>query len=49
MREIDTDQLAGSLNSDATLVDVREPREFADGHVPGGTTAWTRSGRPTHK
>ena len=100
MREIDTDQLAGALNSGATVVDVREPREYADGHVPGavnipmgrltgrlkeldrsapvyvvcatgnrssamadlliaagfdaynvvgGTTAWTRSGRPTHK
>lgn len=100
MREIDTDQLASALGSRATVVDVREPREYADGHVPGavnipmgrltgrldeidrsapvyvvcatgnrssamtdfliaagfdaynvigGTTAWTRSGRPTHR
>jgi rhodanese-related sulfurtransferase len=100
MREIDTDQLASALGSRATVVDVREPREYADGHVPGavnipmgrlsgrldeidrsapvyvvcatgnrssamtdfliasgfdaynvagGTTAWSRSGRPTHR
>ncbi|HEY3508149.1 rhodanese-like domain-containing protein [Kribbella sp. NPDC051137] len=35
MREIDTDQLASALGSRATVVDVREPREYADGHVPG--------------
>jgi rhodanese-related sulfurtransferase len=100
MREIDPDQLATALDTDVTVVDVREAREYADGHVPGavnipmgrltgrldeidrsapvyvvcatgnrssamtdllitagfdaynvagGTTAWTRSGRPTHK
>jgi rhodanese-related sulfurtransferase len=100
MREIDTGQLAAALDSGVTLVDVREPREYAGGHVPGavnipmgrltgrldeidrsgpvyvvcatgnrssamtnlltaagfdaynvagGTTAWARSGRPTHK
>jgi rhodanese-related sulfurtransferase len=100
MRDITIDQLAAALDTGTTVVDVREPREYADGHVPGavnipmgrltgrldeldrsapvyvvcatgnrssamtdlligagfdaynvagGTTAWTRSGRPTHK
>ncbi|MET9315875.1 rhodanese-like domain-containing protein [Kribbella sp. NPDC003505] len=35
MREIDPDRLATALRSTATVVDVREPREYADGHVPG--------------
>ncbi|GAA3569409.1 rhodanese-like domain-containing protein [Kribbella ginsengisoli] len=35
MREIDTARLAAALDSGATVVDVREPREFAGGHIPG--------------
>ncbi|MCD6639769.1 MAG: rhodanese-like domain-containing protein [Nocardioides sp.] len=39
MRQIDIDQLASTLatapGAGATLVDVREVSEFADGHVPG--------------
>jgi rhodanese-related sulfurtransferase len=35
MPEIDAGQLAAALQSRATVVDVREPREYADGHVPG--------------
>jgi rhodanese-related sulfurtransferase len=35
MREIDTAQLATASGSGATVVDVREPREYAAGHVPG--------------
>ncbi|MBI5161729.1 MAG: rhodanese-like domain-containing protein [Micrococcales bacterium] len=33
MREITVDELAG--HDDVTLIDVREPDEFAAGHVPG--------------
>lgn len=34
--EIDVDALATALESGAVhLVDVREPNEYADGHVPG--------------
>ncbi|MEV0787843.1 rhodanese-like domain-containing protein [Kribbella sp. NPDC050459] len=35
MPEIDTDQLAVVLDSGVTVLDVREPREYAAGHVPG--------------
>ena len=35
MREIDAGQLAAALRSGGSVVDVREPREYADGHVPG--------------
>ena len=35
MREVDTVQLAAVLDSGATVVDVRELREYADGQVPG--------------
>ena len=36
MREIDTDQLARLLDDGgAVVVDVREPDEYAEGHVPG--------------
>lgn len=35
-REIDSAQLAALIGSgQALVVDVREPDEFADGHVPG--------------
>lgn len=35
-RTITTDQLADRLKTDKpVLLDVREPREFAEGHVPG--------------
>ena len=35
-REIGTDELAQMLSDGTALVvDVREPEEFADGHVPG--------------
>jgi molybdopterin-guanine dinucleotide biosynthesis protein A/rhodanese-related sulfurtransferase len=33
--EIDVDQLAERLGAGARVVDVREPDEYADGHVPG--------------
>ena len=36
MPEIDIDQLAAKLQQEGTfLVDVREPDEFAEAHVPG--------------
>ena len=35
MREIDIDQAAAALEQGATVVDVREPSEYADGHLPG--------------
>ena len=33
--EITVDQLAEALPSGGTLVDVREPNEYVNGHVPG--------------
>jgi len=35
VREIDVDELAAHLAGGARLVDVREPDEYAAGHVPG--------------
>ena len=35
MREVDVVQLEEALASGACVVDVREPGEYADGHVPG--------------
>lgn len=35
MREIDVDQLEAVMAEGATVVDVREPREYAEAHVPG--------------
>lgn len=36
MPEVDTDQLAVAVrDSGVTVLDVREPREYAAGHVPG--------------
>jgi rhodanese-related sulfurtransferase len=35
MREIDVDQLETVMADGATLVDVREPAEYAEAHVPG--------------
>jgi rhodanese-related sulfurtransferase len=35
VQEIDVDQLAARLAEGARLVDVREPDEYTDGHVPG--------------
>lgn len=35
MQEIDTTEAAAALASGATFIDVREPSEYADGHVPG--------------
>jgi rhodanese-related sulfurtransferase len=35
MREIDVDQLEQLMADGATVVDVREPMEFAEAHVPG--------------
>ena len=37
MRETTVDQLAAALDQGAPLVDVREPAEFREGHVPGAT------------
>jgi rhodanese-related sulfurtransferase len=34
MREITIEQLASALEQGADLVDVREPAEYHDGHVP---------------
>jgi len=39
MRDIDVAQLEELLPQGGTLVDVREPREFVDGHVPGALLA----------
>ena len=35
MREIYVTELEEYMRSGATLIDVREPREFHEGHVPG--------------
>ena len=37
MRETTVDQLAAALDQGAAVVDVREPAEFREGHVPGAT------------
>ncbi|MBB6627867.1 rhodanese-like domain-containing protein [Nocardioides sp. KIGAM211] len=38
MLEIDVDRLAAKLDRGAVLVDVREPAEYAAGHVPGAVS-----------
>ena len=38
MREIDVTQLEANLRDGGVLVDVREPAEFAEAHVPGAVT-----------
>lgn len=35
IREVEADELAGRLAPDSILIDVREPEEFADGHIFG--------------
>lgn len=35
MREIDIDGLKRELDDGTTLIDVREPAEYAEAHVPG--------------
>ena len=35
MQEIDIAQAATALESGASFIDVREPSEYAEGHVPG--------------
>jgi rhodanese-related sulfurtransferase len=35
VQEIDVDQLAARLESGGRVVDVREPDEYVEGHVPG--------------
>lgn len=35
MRETTVDQLAAALDQSVPVVDVREPDEFREGHVPG--------------
>jgi rhodanese-related sulfurtransferase len=37
MREIDVDRLEELMAEGAVVVDVREPMEFAQAHVPGAT------------
>ncbi len=37
MREVDIDQFAQAHAEGATVVDVREAREYVAGHVPGAT------------
>jgi rhodanese-related sulfurtransferase len=39
MREIDVAELDERLQQGGTLVDVREPREYVEGHVPGARLA----------
>ncbi|WP_338692768.1 rhodanese-like domain-containing protein [Streptomyces sp. Q6] len=39
MREVDLDVLASELAQGAFAIDVREPDEYAAGHVPGVRTA----------
>jgi len=34
MREIDIGQLAATIESGGAVIDVREPDEYAEGHVP---------------
>jgi rhodanese-related sulfurtransferase len=36
--EIDVDELAERLSEDTRLIDVREPGEYAAGHVPGAVS-----------
>ena len=35
MREVAIDQAAGALDRGAAVIDVREPAEYRDGHLPG--------------
>ena len=35
MREIDIDRAAPGFAQDAAVLDVREPEEYDDGHIPG--------------
>ena len=35
MREVDLDSFAAAHEHGATVIDVREPMEYLDGHVPG--------------
>ncbi len=35
MQEIDIDQAAAAFEQDVTVLDVREPEEYREGHVPG--------------
>ena len=37
MCETTVDQLAAALDQGAPVIDVREPAEFREGHVPGAT------------
>ena len=37
MREVDIDQFARAYAEGAPVIDVREPREYVEGHVPGAT------------
>lgn len=37
MREVDIDQFAQAYADGATVIDVREVREYVEGHVPGAT------------
>lgn len=39
MREVDLDVFAAELAQGAFTIDVREPDEYAAGHVPGARTA----------
>jgi rhodanese-related sulfurtransferase len=39
MREIYVTELQAAVRDGATLLDVREPGEYADGHVPGARNA----------
>jgi rhodanese-related sulfurtransferase len=58
MREIDVDELERLLDEGAVVVDVREPQEYVEAHVPGavlipmgrlvGATDELDSSRPVH-
>ena len=46
--EIDVDELAERLADGARVIDVREPDEYADGHVPGAVLDPARRRSPAH-
>lgn len=39
MREVTIDDLSQALDQGTTVVDVREPGEYAEGHIPESSTS----------
>ena len=35
MQQVDIEQMASAIEREATVVDVREPEEYGEGHIPG--------------